>query len=204
MRILFQGDSITDCNRNRNDFYDIGNGYPKYVAQFLRAYHPEMEFEFINRGCSGNKTFELGDRWNEDCIDLKPDVVSILIGINDTWHLTESRNYFSHEKFENDYRFLLEEIKTKTSAKIIMMEQFLVYTPEKAFFREDVDPKIQVTRKLAREYADAFIPLDGLLASYSIDTPPTKWAADGVHPTEAGSTLIAKFWVEAFEKILHK
>ena len=201
MKILFQGDSITDAGRDRSDYHNLGNGYVKYTAELIKNRHPETEFEFINLGISGNKAEELRARWQTDCIDIQPDVVSILIGINDTWHFADIEGWMPHEYFEECYRHILTEIKEKTNAKIIMIEQFLLYTPYVDKMHVDLDPKIQITRKLAREFADIFIPMDGLFASHCIGTEPTKWAADGVHPTEAGARLIADYYADAFDKI---
>ncbi len=201
MKILFQGDSITDAGRGREDPHELGRGYPKYTAELIKNRHPGTEFEFINLGISGHKTENLRARWDTDCIAVQPDLVSILIGINDTWHHAGKRDWIPHDVFEATYRSLLVDIKEKTNAKIILIEQFLLYVPDKAFFREDLDPKIQITRALAREYADAFIPMDGLYASHCIGEKPTVWAADGVHPTEAGARLLAGYYADAFDKL---
>lgn len=201
MKILFQGDSITDAGRDRSDIHNLGNGYPKYTAELIRNRHPGTDFEFIDLGISGNRAENLRDRWQEDCIAHQPDLVSILIGVNDTWHRSGDKNWMPHDYFEECCRYCLTEIKEKTNAKIIILEQFLIPVPDKEFFRVDLDPKIQVTRKLAREFADAFIPLDGILASHCIGEKPTVWAADGVHPTEAGARLIAGYYADAFDKL---
>jgi len=206
MKILFQGDSITDAGRDYGDMHNLGNGYPKYTAELIKNRHPETEFEFVNLGISGHRAENLRERWQRDCIDIQPDVVSILIGVNDTWHNSgffggTEPNWMPNEYFEECYRSILTDIKEKTNAKIIMIEQFLLYTPDKDFFHVDLDAKIQITRKLAREFADVFIPMDGLFASHCVGTEPTKWAADGVHPTEAGARLIAGYYADAFDKI---
>lgn len=201
MKILFQGDSITDAGRKWEDYHDLGWGYPKYAAELIKNRHPGTEFEFINLGISGHKVKDLSDRWQKDCIDLQPDLVSILIGVNDTWHHAGNRDWIPNEEFEATYRAMLTDIKEKTNAKIIMIEQFLLPVPDKEFFRIDLDPKVQVVRKLAREFADAYIPMDGLFASHCIGEAPTVWAGDGVHPTEAGARLIGGYYADAFDKL---
>ena len=201
MKVLFQGDSITDWGRNRDDFHDLGGGYPKFAAEAIKNRHPDTEFEFINLGISGNKVADLVDRWQTDCIDIKPDVVSILIGVNDVCHRSGDRSWLPTDEFTAQYRSILTETKEKTSAKIIMLEPYLAYTDDKAFFREDLAPKIEAVRGLAREYADIFIPLDGIIAAASVHSSPTSWAYDGVHPTEAGAHLIAKHYADAFDYI---
>ncbi len=199
MRILFQGDSVTDANRNREDPQDLGIGYAKMASELLKAQYPDTEFEFFNRGIGGNRAADLLNRWDEDAISLKPDVISILVGINDTWH-TVNKNA-SHEIFEESYRKLLERIKKETSAKIIMLEQFTIYHQNSEQYHPDVDIKIQITRKLAREFADAYVPVDGLLAKASVGADMEKLTGDGVHPKEAGHRVIAKAYVEAFKEL---
>lgn len=203
MKILFQGDSITDCGRDRSDIHSLGKGYPKFSAELIAEKYPDLTFEFINQGISGNRAENLLARWEEEAIAHDPDIISILIGVNDTWHNAgENDNWMKNSYFESCYRQILTMLKEKTHAKIVMIEQFLLYTPDKAYFREDLAPKIEITRKLAREFADAYIPMDGLFAKASIEKEPTYWAADGVHPTEAGAKLMAGYYLDAVSPII--
>lgn len=202
MKILFQGDSITDAGRSREDCHDLGGGYPKYAAENIRGRFPDMDLEFINLGVSGNRTWDLLDRWQADCIDVQPDVVSILIGINDTWRAFDSNLPTTAAEYEANYRRLLEDVKQHTKAKILMLEPFLLHNaPDKDGWREDLNAKIMAARRLAREYADAFVPLDGLFAAASVREAPSYWAADGVHPTEAGARLIGEYYAGAFASL---
>lgn len=196
MKILFQGDSITDAGRNRDDIHDLGGGYPKYAAQYMKEAFPDVDFEFIDLGISGNQTKDLVDRLESDFIDIQPDVCSIMIGVNDTWHHAGDKSWIPNEVFEARYRTVLEKLKTQTKAKIMIIEPFLIPVADKEFFREDLDPKIQIIRKLAREYADVFLPTDGLLASAFIGKEPTEFASDGVHPTAMGADFIGKLYCE--------
>lgn len=205
MKILFQGDSITDAGRIREDYHHLGYGYPKYAAAKLRAKMPSTDFEFIDLGISGHKVSDLKDRWQTDCVDIAPDLMSILIGVNDTWHHAGDKSWIPNDVFESDYRYILEEAKKIKGLKIIIMEQFLLPAADKEFFREDLDPKIQITRKLAREYADAFIPLDGLLAAHSIsieDKASMSQGGDGVHPSPATADYIGGLWADAAFELL--
>jgi Lysophospholipase L1 and related esterases len=202
MKILFQGDSITDAGRDRNDPHNLGAGYPKYTAELIKQAYPTMEFEFIDLGISGNRTENLVERLQPDFIDIQPDVVSILIGVNDTWHFYGSGIKCPHDYYESNYRKVLTELKEKTNAKIILLEQFLLSVPDKDHFRDDLDPKMQITRKLAREFADVYVPLDGLFAAASIKKAPTHWAADGVHPTAEGAKFIAEHYLNAFKEMI--
>lgn len=202
IKLLFQGDSITDCFRTREDTNYIGLGYPKYAVALLKEKYPEVEFEFVNRGVGGNQTMHLINRLQEDLVDINPDIVSILIGINDVWHHTEGKNWLPDDVFEERYRTILDTIKEKTHAKLMMMEPFLIPVPDKLFFREDLAPKIEIIRKLAREYADVYLPTDGLLASAFIGDEPTSFSNDGVHPNDKGSEFIGKLYVDYISKII--
>ncbi len=205
MKILFQGDSITDADRNRDDIHNLGNGYPKYAARYLTDYFPGMDFEFVDLGIGGNQTIDLVNRLQTDFVDIQPDIVSILIGINDTWHRAGDKEWLSNEKFEENYRTVLEAIKTKTKAKIVMIEPFLLPAEDKLYFREDLDPKIQVVRKLAREYADLFIPLDGILAAACVNTDWTAFSQDGVHPTyDIGADFIGHIYADYVAEVIEQ
>lgn len=200
MRILFQGDSITDAGRNRDDFHDLGYGYPRYAAEAIKNEFDDIEF--INLGISGDKTENLVMRLQEDFIDIQPDIVSILIGINDVWHYANDKKWLNNEIFEMNYRTVLHGIKMNTRAKILMLEPFLIPVEDKLFFREDLDPKIQIIRKLAREYADAYIPLDGLFAAAYIGRNPTDYSSDGVHPIDCGAKFIAEHYVNTIRRFI--
>lgn len=204
IKLLFQGDSITDAGRNREDYHELGQGYPKYAAEILAKKYPEIDFEFINLGISGNQTIDLVNRLEQDFIEIQPDIVSILIGVNDVWHHAEDRSFLTHEVFEERYRTVLEAIKTKTHAKIMMMEPFLIPVEDKLFFREDLAPKIEVVRKLAREYADSYLPTDGLLQSAFIGDDPLSFAADGVHPTAKGAAYIGGLYADYIAKLVEE
>ena len=203
LKILFQGDSITDCHRDRSDIHNLGQGYPYYAAQMLTERYPDIDFEFVNLGISGNRTPDLVSRLESDFVEIQPDICSILIGINDTWHHSDpGRTWMEHSYFENCYRTVLDALKTRTHAKILLLEQFLLPAEDKAFFHVDLDPKIQVTRKLAREYADAFLPTDGLLAAAYTTEDWQRFSEDGVHPTAYGAQTIAKWYVDAIAPLI--
>lgn len=204
IRLLFQGDSITDAGRDRSDFWSLGEGYPKYAAEYIFERFADTEFEFINRGVGGDQTEQLLQRMQEDIIDLKPDVVSVLIGINDVWWHAGDRNWLSDDKFESNYRKVLEGIKSGTDAKIMIMEPFLIPVEDKLFFREDLYKKIEIVRKLAREYADIYLPTDGLLNAAFVGDDPLSFAADGVHPTAKGAEFIGRVYCDAIAPLLER
>ena len=202
-RILFQGDSVTDCGRSRENTNDLGPGYPALVAAMLNALCPESDLQFLNRGISGNRTCDLLSRWDEDCLDLKPDLLSILIGINDTWRRYDSNDPTSTEQFEQNYDTLLSRTRTALGdIPILLLEPFLLPEPEeKQCFREDLDPKIHAVRRVARKYNCTYVALDGALAEATMYQPSGKLSEDGVHPTLYGHGIIAKRWLEAVELI---
>lgn len=202
IKLLFQGDSITDAGRNYDNYHNLGQGYPKFAAKYIREKYADIDFEFINLGISGNQTLNLMQRLQNDFIDIQPDIVSIMIGINDVWHYSENKKWLPNDIFEGRYREILKETKKKTNAQIMIMEPYLIPIEDKLFFREDLAPKIEIIRKLSREYADVYLPTDGLLQSAFINDDPLSFAADGVHPTEKGAKYIGKLYVEYISKLI--
>lgn len=202
IKLLFQGDSITDAGRNRDNYHDLGQGYPKYAAKYLAEKYPDIEFEFIDLGVGGDQTKDLVARLENDFIEIQPDIVSILIGINDVWHYAGDRNWQPDELFEQRYRTVLSAIKERTNAKIMMLEPFLIPAEDKLFFREDLYKKIEIERRLAREFADVYLPTDGLLCSAFIGDDPLSFAADGVHPTEKGADYIGKLYADYISALI--
>jgi acyl-CoA thioesterase I len=192
MRILFQGDSITDCDRDRNDPAGLGFGYAALVAALAHAQMPEAPFEFLNRGISGNRVYDLEARWKEDCLDLKPDIVSILIGINDTWRRYDSNLPSPVEEFEASLDRICAQV-VATEATLILLEPFVLPVPkDRIEWREDLDPRIQAIRRVATTHQATLVPLDGVFAAAATKKDAAFWAADGVHPTLAGHALIAR------------
>jgi len=202
IRLLFQGDSITDAGRSYENPRLLGDGYVKYAAKYLQQAYPQVEFDFINLGISGNQTKDLVARLDRDFLNIQPDIVSILIGVNDVWHHAEDRSWIPDDVFEERYRTVLQAIKEKTNARIMMLEPFLIPVEDKLYFREDLYKKIEIERKLAREYADVYLPTDGLLSAAFVGDEPTSYAADGVHPTDKGAEFIGKLYCEYMKKII--
>ncbi len=202
MRILFQGDSVTDAGRNYEDLADLGPGYAKYVAEQLKSDMPTTEFEFINRGISGNRVRDILARSDKDLVDLDPDIVTILIGVNDTWRRFDMNDPTTADEFADTYETLLKKIKANTHAKIVIIEAFVLYGMGRDEFREDLDLKLDKTRILAMQYADAYVPLDGILAAECVDRAPTELSDDGIHPNEGGRRFIAPYVTQAIKKVI--
>lgn len=204
MRILFQGDSITDAGRDKRNFFNLGNGYPKYAAEYIRAAHPELDIEFINLGISGNRTDQLFDRLYPDAIALNPDIISILIGINDVWHRHgQNRIATTNEQIEANYRAILTNLKQKTNAKIMMIAPYLLDCDDKEDVRSDLVSVLSIIERLAEEFADVYIPLNKHFEQALKSTPEKLYySGDGVHPNANGAEFIGKVYASAIEELL--
>jgi lysophospholipase L1-like esterase len=203
MKILFQGDSVTDAGRDRSDPHDMGNGYPRYASAMIQDSFPDTELEFVNLGIGGNRTEHLVERLETDFIEIQPDIISIMIGVNDVWHHYSHGIETSDEQFEQNYRAVLDAIKTRTSARILMIQPFLLETvdPAKQAYTEELARKQAIVKKLADEYADAYLPLDEILHSQT-EEEPAYYAADGVHPTPDGACFIGEAYLGAIAKLI--
>lgn len=204
MRILFQGDSVTDAGRNFDDPSDLGPGYTAVTAKILKETFKDVDFTFYNRGIGGNRTCHLVERLQKDFLDLKPDLVTILVGVNDSWHRYDPAYIdTTDEMTEQNYRTVLEALKER-NIPVVMMEPFVLPTPRTEEFRADLYGKIEVVRKLAREYAIAYIPLDGLAAADTVVNGNLHLADDGIHPNEAGRAWLGGLLAETLIPILRE
>jgi lysophospholipase L1-like esterase len=202
--ILFQGDSITDAGRNReakdpNNQSALGGGYAFLTAADLLNTFPSKNLKIYNKGISGNKVYQLADRWQTDCLDFKPAVLSILIGVNDYWHKHNGNYDGTVEIYERDLRTLLKRTReTLPDTKIVICEPFAVLgckAVDGTWFPE-FDQYRATARKLAGEFNTIFIPYHDIFAKASKVAPPTYWTADGVHPTIAGAKLMSEAWMK--------
>lgn len=186
--VLFQGDSITDCNRNRSDINNLGNGYVKKISEKFNY------IEVINKGISGNRTIDLISRWTKDTIDIKPDFISVLIGINEVWHHYKYGNVLKPSSYRAYYVELLEQIKVKLpTSKILMIEPFVFPIGEyEPTWEKDLLEEQKIVKDLSIIYADYYIPMQSIfneaLKNYTMD----ELLPDGVHPSDLGHELIAK------------
>ena len=205
IRIIFQGDSITDAGRDKRNYFDLGLGYPKYAAEHIAEKYSDTKFKFINLGISGNRTGQLFDRLYNDAIALKPDVISFLIGINDVWHRHGPEKIMTTDaQLELNYREILKRIKAETNAKIIILSPYLLDAEITQYMKEDLVTVLPIIKGLADEYADAYVPLQELFAEAIKTQPaPLYYSPDGVHPNENGAKFIAEHYAKAVEKILN-
>lgn len=200
--ILFQGDSITDCGRARENIPvngGLGIGYANAIAAQLLATRPADGLTFLNRGISGNRIVDLYSRIKCDVINLKPDVLSVLIGVNDTWHEFGSQNGVDVPKYERVYRDFLKEVRDALpGVHFVLCEPFVlscgVVTKD---WVAEMDRRRAVVRKLAAEFAAVFVPFQGMFDAALKEAPPEYWARDGVHPTIAGHYRMAQAWLAA-------
>jgi lysophospholipase L1-like esterase len=205
--ILFQGDSITDAGRNKEDMSFnnprvLGSGYAMLSAADLLVDYASLNLKIYNKGISGNKVYQLAERWDKDCIDLKPDVLSILIGVNDFWHKLNANYNGTLEIYRNDFIALLERTKKALpSVKLIIVEPFAV--PGVKAVDQKWYPDFYGYQKVAREIADkfgaTFIPLQKIYDEAIKKAPGSYWTGDGVHPSLAGAQLMAEAWTEVIK-----
>lgn len=198
--ILFQGDSITDTGRtdSADPAASLGYGYPAKIAETLANDYADLGVSVINRGISGNRTWDLLERWDKDCIDINPDYFSLLIGVNDTWRRYDSGMITTAEEYETNMRTLLDRVVKETNAKIILLNIFLLdVTSDKANMRPDLVEKQEVISRLIKEYDVTYIDIqkkfDEMVAN---GTPMTDLSEDGVHPTDFGHSVIAAEWLK--------
>ena len=196
-RLLFQGDSITDCDRKRetdppeDQRPELGRGYVARIAPQLPSW------ETLNRGISGNRVVDLYARWKPDALRLKPDAISILIGTNDTWHEFNYGNGVEVPRYAAIYRMLLEWTRSVLPrVKFVLCEPFVlpcgVVGPG---WREEIDERGKVVRALAGDFGAAFVPFQKAFDKALADHPAEYWAANGVHPTPEGHDFMAACWL---------
>lgn len=203
--VLFQGDSITDAGRSRetagtpNVQSTLGGGYAWMAAAGLLT-NPHLEgLQVYNRGISGNKVFQLAERWQEDCLDLQPNVLSILIGVNDIWHALNGNYDGTRETYENDYRALLTRtLEALPEVKLVICEPFVLKAGavNDSWFPE-FDGYRETARSLAEEFRAVFVPFQTMFDAAVAYAAPDHWAGDGVHPSAFGAALMAQHWLMA-------
>jgi len=200
LTLLFIGDSITEANRRLEKEADLGTGYVMMIAKRFSAEFPEIKARFLNRGVGGNRVRDLKNRWQKDCLDLRPDVVSILIGINDVFGKYFWSRPTSTKSFEEDYRSLLDQTQDILNAKLILLTPFIVCLSKMQFIRKIfLQQKIKVVKKLSKEFGTILVPLDSIFEEALRNKAPAYWTTDGIHPTSMGHLLIAQSWIKAIK-----
>ena len=210
-KILFQGDSITDCGWGRDNPSYIGHGYPLLIKAQLGYDYP-LAYDFQNRAISGNRVTDVYARIKADILNLRPDCMSILIGVNDVWHELDWENGVDAEKFEKIYSMLIEEIKAELpDIKIMIMEPFCLKgsatdnnekMPDRwDVFSSEVKKRAVKAKAVAEKYNLTFIPLQQKFDEMASKSADGYLLVDGVHPSAVGHELIAREWLKAFSSL---
>ena len=202
--VLFQGDSITEWGRDKsktkpNDFGSLGSGYVLLTATNVLREYAAKNLKIYNTGVSGNKVFQLADRWDNDTLILKPNVLSVMVGVNDYWHTITNGYKGTLDDYRNDYRKLLTRTKQALpDVKFIIGEPFAmkgVKAVDDSWYPA-FDTYRQVSRETAEEFGATFIPYQSVMDEALKLAPATYWSLDGVHPSPAGASLMAYAWQE--------
>lgn len=210
--ILFQGDSITDGGRSRDDDKNhvMGHSYPFHVAGELGLKYAKKEYNFLNRGISGDRVVDLYQRWQLDAITFEPDLISILVGVNDVGSVVRDKSRIKlNDRYEKVYRALLDEtLEALPDVKLVIAEPFILpcegLCEERAalikIFNEKIKAKQEISARLAQDYKAIFVPLQNRFNEAAKSAPPHYFVHDGVHPTWVGHKLIADAWIEEVSK----
>ncbi len=204
--ILFQGDSITDAGRKREDETTpnkqsmLGNGYAMFASAHLLADNGEKKLQIYNRGISGNKVYQLRERWEKDCMEIKPDILSILIGVNDYWHKKSGKYDGDLGKYDADYRDLIAYTKMHLpETKIVICEPFII-AGGKALdetWESEFSGYRTVAKQISKDYKTVFVPFQKVFNEALKKAPVEYWGQDGVHPSMAGAQLMAEAWIKS-------
>jgi len=201
--VLFQGDSITDAGRLRNipvanHNEALGSGYAFLATSELLCRFADSDLKIFNRGISGNKVFQLAGRWQDDCLNLKPHLLSIMIGVNDFWHKLEGKYDGTPEVYERDYRALLQRtLQALPGVQLVLCEPYAIrnttavnekWFPEFDLYRE-------ISLKLANEFDALYVPFQKIFNQAEKKAPGAYWSPDGVHPSLPGARLMADAWM---------
>ncbi len=206
--ILFQGDSITDAGRDRGDYYansgsGMGRGYVHHIVTGLLGRFPDRGYRFYNRGMSGHKVFQLAGRWDDDCLNLSPDVASILIGVNDYWHTLGDNFDGTAAVYASDFRALVARTRQNLpDCRIMIGEPFAVKGGSAIDDRwQPFDEYRKVAAEIAGETGSVFIPYHSIFDEALKLAPVEYWCPDGVHPSLAGSYLMKEAWLAGFSQL---
>ena len=199
--LLFIGDSITDAQRRELPYSPLGWGYVHFAANFLQAAYPHLNLDIRNRGISGDTTGDLLTRWDTDCIALNPDIVSIMIGINDLWRkfsdsYETQRMHIDPVEYRTNLGKLLQRTKNECGSQLILMEPYMFCDDLNNAMLTELDAYIDVVHNLAQQFDAVFVPVHAAYRQLKQKRPAVEWADDTVHPTEWAHAWIAKQWLD--------
>jgi lysophospholipase L1-like esterase len=197
-RLLFIGDSITDCGR-REGQTPYGSGYVNMVRNCLLARSPELRLTIVNRGVGGDTVRDLAERWEMDVIAKRPDWLSLMIGINDVWRGfgSNSQEAVPLPEYEETLHRLLDRTLAATSARLILCDPYMIEPDKRQPMRQQMDLYGAVVKRLAEEYQALHVPVQAAFDAVLTHSDPDDWAADRIHPNEPGHAVIALAWLRA-------
>ncbi len=200
-RILFQGDSITHAFRKPEEVgssYRLGAGWVMMLAAKLQAEHPELDLQIENRGECGHTIQDLTERWDRDCLERQPTLLSLLAGVNDVIRAFKYGTGLPHDTFRETYRSLLDRTRLALpDTRLILCEPFLLETGMvNADWRADLRGRQEIVRELAQAFGAVFVPLQQRFDDAAAHTGPAYWLFDGIHPSAPGQWLIMQAWLE--------
>lgn len=203
--ILFQGDSITDAGRKKastdfNTLDNLGYGYVLHAAADLLTNEASKDLKIYNKGISGNKVYQLAERWDDDCLNLSPNILSILIGVNDYWHKHNGKYNGTVAIYENDFKALLERtLKKLPNVKLVIGEPFAVKNVKAVddSWYPEFDEYRAAAKRIAKEFNAIFVPYQAVFDEAIKVKSGEYWTPDGVHPSLAGAKLMANAWLKA-------
>lgn len=204
---LFQGDSITDGGRSFNKDWNhvFGQGYAYLIASRLGYDYPQRDYKFFNRGISGNKVSDLAARWQADTLDIKPDLLSILVGVNDVFGVIMRGETATADDFGNTYDALLDKtVKALPGIELVICEPFILpvaMVKEKTdVWNAEIQKRQPIVKHLSEKYNAVYVPLQDAFNKALTRAPADHWIWDGVHPMPAGHELMAREWIKAVNK----
>jgi lysophospholipase L1-like esterase len=204
---LFQGDSITDGGRSYNKDWNhvFGQDYAYLIASRLGYDYPERDYNFLNRGISGNKVSDLAARWQADALDIKPDLLSILVGVNDVFGVIVRGETFTADDFGNTYDALLDKtVKALPGIELVLCEPFIlpvgIVKEKPNLWNTEIQKRQPIVKHLAEKYNAVYVPLQDAFNKATLKAPADHWIWDGVHPMPAGHELMAREWIKAVNK----
>jgi lysophospholipase L1-like esterase len=199
--IVFIGDSITSADRHRQAYAPLGFGYVHFAANLLMARHPALNLHIVNTGISGDTVLDMERRWQKDCIAHHPNVLSVLVGINDVWQLTmnpgSAQTASTPDQYEITFDQLLARAREACDCRLVLMEPFLFCLDPHSEILRALMPYVEIVRRLASKHGAVQVPMQAQIARLIGEIPPEKWSADMVHPCLWAHAWIAQQWLEA-------
>jgi lysophospholipase L1-like esterase len=199
--IVFIGDSITAAERHRQAYSPLGFGYVHFAGNFLLARYPTLDLKIVNTGISGDTVIDLKYRWQRDCLAHRPNLLSVLVGINDVWRRTvepdQAADAADPAEFEITYDQLLAQAKQQCRCQLVLLEPFLFCRDRNNIVYRALLPYIEIVHKLAEEHGAVLVPLQSRIDRQIVEIPPARWSQDGVHPYLWAHAWIAQRWLDA-------